>query len=232
MTLTCVADEPRDALYFERVHAVIPMIHRQNYVAWANESDERLSPARARLRSAMRTIAAATSAGFRALGDDLYDKTRWMLESRDVHDDNHLPWVRRCSRTPGPKRMEIEHECIQAWLLLAYYDFMRKSEQQALLTAGRTFRLLQLSGLLDIDLGHDATSDRANTASIHQHGMSDGSWRETEEKRRTLWAAFILDRLSGMLNDRPSALHEELVSPLTFPATRALVLLLCTCADR
>lgn len=96
---------------------------------------------------------------------------------------------------------------------------------------GRAFRLLQLSGLVDIDLGDDATSDRANTASIHQHGMPDASWRETEEKRRTVWASFILGRLPGMLNDRPRALHEELVSPLTLPATRALVLLLCPCAD-
>jgi hypothetical protein len=154
------------------------------------------------------------------MGDEMYNTTRRMLESLDVHDDNHLPWMRRSSQALGNMRPEIEHECIQAWLLLAYYDFMHKSEKQALLTAGRAFRLLQLSGLFRLDPVHDASSDRAITASeavfAHQRGMPDGSWRETEEKRRTLWAAFILDRLSGMLNDRPWALHEELVGPLTF----------------
>lgn len=208
------------------------MIHRPSYVRWANICDERLPPARVRLRSAMRTMAAATSTGFRALADDLYDKTRRMLESRDVHDDNPLPWVRRCSRTAIARRKEIELECIQAWLLLAYYDFMRKSEQQALLTAGRAFRLLQLSGLLDIDLDHDATSNRTITANdaafVRQNGLPDGSWRETEGKRRTVWVAFILDRLSGMLNDRPWALLEELVSLLMFPLTSSPILLLCT----
>lgn len=199
------------------------MIHMQSYSAWSD--GDHISPARACLRSAMRTVAAATSSGFRALGDDLYDTTRRMLESRDVHDDNHLPWIRRSSLTPGGKRTEVDLECIQAWILLAYYDFMRKSEQQAHLTAGRAFRLLQLSGLLSIDMVHDATSDRATTASeaafAHQRGIMDCSWRETEVKRRTLWAAFVLDRLSGMLNDRPWALHEELVSRLIFPGNKS-----------
>lgn len=162
----------------------------------------------------MRTIAATTSTGFRALGDGLYDKTRRMLESRDAHDNNHLSWMRRPSLSPvGYKRWtpEIELEFIQAWLLLAYYDFKQKSEQHALLTAGRVFRLLQLSGLLDIDVAaHNATGGgRVEAAMAHQ---LDGSWRETEGKRRTLWAAFLLDRLSSMLNDRTWALHEELVS--------------------
>ncbi|KAH6623647.1 hypothetical protein F5144DRAFT_583946 [Chaetomium tenue] len=204
-----------DSLYFERVHAIIPMIHRKGYAAWA-AGDDGVSPARACLRSAMRTIAAATSAGYRAMGDEMYNTTRRMLESLGVHDDNHLPWMRRSSQALGNTRPEIEHECIQAWLLLAYYDFMHKSERQALLTAGRAFRLLQLSGLFRLDPAHDASSDRATTVSeavfAHQRGMPGGSWRETEEKRRTLWAAFILDRLSGMLNDRPWALHEELIN--------------------
>jgi hypothetical protein len=40
---------------------------------------------------------------------------------------------------------------------------------------------------------------------------SDEGWIETEEKRRTLWAAFVLDCLSGMVSDRPTMLHEEMV---------------------
>jgi hypothetical protein len=183
----------------------------------------------------MRTIAATTSTGFYALGDDLYDKTRRMLESCDVHDENHLPWMRRPSLSPmGYKHSTpvIELECIQAWLLLAYYDLKQKSEQHALLTAGRVFRLLQLSGFLDIDLvAHNTTGgSRAEAAIVHQ---LDSSWRETEGKRRTLWAAFLLDRLSSMLNDRPWALHEELVSSLTlsWPAS-TLGLLSCVYIGR
>lgn len=157
------------------------------------------------------------STGFRALGDELYATTRRMLEVYDVHGENGMPWMG--AKIPHDQHTETEHECIQAWLLLAYYDFMRKPEQQALLTAGRAFRLLQLSNLLSIDkqdggkMASEQLASSSNAAAFAYLPVLDESWRETEEKRRTVWAAFILDRLSGMLNDRLWALQEELVSP-------------------
>uniref|UniRef100_A0A0B7KAU7 Zn(2)-C6 fungal-type domain-containing protein n=1 Tax=Bionectria ochroleuca TaxID=29856 RepID=A0A0B7KAU7_BIOOC len=183
-----------DLLYFERVHPIVPMIHKRRYFTWAAEGS--LSPARSCLQLAMRTMAAAMSSQFRGLGDALCAKTRRMLEMQDSHGEVGLPWA----TSMRSQRHKIEHERIQAWLLLAHYEFLRKPEQQALLTAGRAFRLLQMSRLFDVD-SQDMDSQTA----------SDEGWIETEEKRRTIWIAFILDRLSCMLKDRPWMLHEETI---------------------
>lgn len=204
---------PRDLVYFERVHPIAPMIHKGRYFTWAG--DESPAPARACLRSAMRTVASAMSAPLRVFGDALCTRTRRMLEAQDAHGDAGLPWMTRIRA----QQEHIDHELIQAWLLLAHYEFLRRHERQALLTAGRAFRLLQLSRLFDIDahdsdapaLEHSATSSSSMSSSAPQPASDDG-WIETEEKRRTLWAAFVLDRLSSMLNDRPWMLHEEIVS--------------------
>ncbi|GIJ86779.1 hypothetical protein Asppvi_005674 [Aspergillus pseudoviridinutans] len=195
-----------DLLYFERVHPIAPMIHKRRYFSWA--SDETPTPARACLRSAMRTVAAAMSTQLQALGDALYAATRRMLEAQDVHGETGLPWMTSVRGRQG----QIEHERTQAWLLLAHYEFLRMPEQQALLTAGRAFRLLQLSRLFDLDAqDENAPALSASDSSSGPQAMYEEAWIETEEKRRTLWAAFILDRLSSMLNDRPLMLHEEII---------------------
>ncbi|KAK2608937.1 hypothetical protein QQS21_002513 [Conoideocrella luteorostrata] len=203
-----------DLLYFERVHYITPMIHKRRYLAWAG--DENPSPAKACLRLAMRTLAAAMSAHYGTFSDVLYATARRMLESQDVHNDAGMPWITRISG----RREQIEHERIQAWLLLAHYEFMRKTEHQAILTAERAFRLLQLSRLFDIDLhDSDAASSKhsAPSSSDSSDGLpaglsaSDEAWIELEEKRRTLWTAFVLDRLSSMLNNQPFMLHEEII---------------------
>lgn len=199
-----------DLLYFERVHPIAPMVHKQRYFSWTGEED--VSPARSCLRSAMRTVAAAMSSQFYIFADALYSQTRRMLEAQSVGDTG-LPWM---TRTRDPQG-RIEHERIQAWLLLAHCEFLRKPEHQAHLTAERTFRLLQLSRLVELDIhdgnaptsGHSTLS--SSTSSPAPQTLPDEAWVETEEKRRTLWAAFVLDRLASMLNDRPIMLHEEII---------------------
>lgn len=205
------------------------MIHKHHYFTWADDVSP--CPARVCLRSAMRTVAAAMSAQFQTFSDVLYTTTRRMLEAQDVHGETGLPWM---TRVRGQQEQDkIEHERIQAWLLLAHYEFLRKTEHQALLTTGRAFRLLQLSRLFDLD-ARGGDGDAHTSASEHSLPSSSSSseplpapqpsvsnkawsWKETEEKRRTLWAAFILDRLSSMLNDRPLMLHEEIVGDIPGP---------------
>ncbi|KAE8373906.1 hypothetical protein BDV26DRAFT_296517 [Aspergillus bertholletiae] len=211
-----------DLLYFERVHPIAPMIHKRQYLAWAG--NENVSPARACLRSAIRTIAAAMSAQACLLADTLYSHTKRMLEMQDVRQETGLPWT---TATRGPHR-QVQNELIQAWLLLAHYEFLRKPEEDALLTSNRAFRLLQVSRAFDLDIHDVMAAPNADSTCYPPVRPSpppcvtdrDEGWIETEEKRRTLWAAFVLDCLSGMVSDRPTMLHEDMINTrLPMPET-------------
>ncbi|KAJ5278608.1 hypothetical protein N7478_003980 [Penicillium angulare] len=207
----------RDLLYFERVHPIIPMIHKDHYFSWARNGET--SPTRACLRLAVRAIAAAMSAGFDEIADVLYARTRIMLETLDVQEPAEFPWATR----PRSPHSRIDHELIQAWLLLAHCEFLRKSEQEALLTSGRAFTLLQLSTIFNVDMQNSLDSNKNDFRATRSFGpssmttnvMSKRAWVETEEMRRTIWTAFVLDRLSSMLNHRPPILHEEIVGYLS-----------------
>ncbi|KAJ5921689.1 hypothetical protein N7454_009163 [Penicillium verhagenii] len=210
-----------DLLYFERVHPIVPMIHKERYFSWTN--DENVSPSRICLRSAMRTIAAAMSSQFCAFTEPLYARTRHMLEMQEVPTETGFPWMAGSRDSSNG----VEHELIQAWLLLAHCELMRKSEQEALLTAGHAFTLLQFSHIIELDMPNVEASppseyagSTSSTPPYMATSIPDESWMETEEKRRTLWAAFVFDRLSSMLNDRPAMLHEEIIQTrLPMPET-------------
>ncbi|KID73852.1 hypothetical protein MBR_07150, partial [Metarhizium brunneum ARSEF 3297] len=132
------------------------MIHKRRYFAWAGDADT--SPARTALRSAMRTIASAMSPQFCDIVQIMYALTRRMLKTQDACGETGLPWMARPK--PPQEQQKIDHERIQAWLLLAYYDVLRNYGIQALVTARRAFRLLQLSGLYKMDAhrSHISTS--------------------------------------------------------------------------
>ncbi|KAK3987688.1 hypothetical protein QBC44DRAFT_294662 [Cladorrhinum sp. PSN332] len=190
-----------DQLYFERVHPVVPMLHQRRYFAWAD--DENPNPARAGLRSAMRAIAAAMSAQFRSLADSLYQETLRLLETR--------------SQTPTlTEGIEMLLEQIQAWLLLAHYEILRVNEHQAMLTAGRAFRLVQMARLYELDR-EETTEDGNPTSTAACPGVPqspaqpDEEFAELEEKRRTFWLAYSLDRFLCSRNDWPLTLQEEMV---------------------
>lgn len=198
-------------MYFERVNPIIPMIHKDRYFTWA--SDDNVSPARVCLRSAMRALSAAMSAEFGEIADVLYARTRHLLEVQNVQGSTGVPWMTR----PKSPRNWIDYELVQAWLLVSHYEFLRRFEQEALLTAGHAFTLLQLSGIFNVDMQQTLVSSpgelSAGPSSTIQ-AFHNGNWVQVEEMRRTIWTAFVLDRLSSMLNHRPPMLHEKAVSSI------------------
>lgn len=185
-------ENTRDQLYFDRVHDVAPIIHKQRYFAWAGQKNP--SPARACLRLAMRANAAAVSSQFQSLSDSLYTKSRQMLENLDGSEDG-FPWT----------TVKIQLEEIQAWLLLGHFEFLRMRGDRASLTAGRAFRLVQLLRLYDIDTPHG--SPLAMSPAVPEK-----SFVEAEEKRRTFWLAYGFDRFLSLTNEWPLTLCEESVS--------------------
>ncbi|KAI0891725.1 fungal-specific transcription factor domain-containing protein [Annulohypoxylon nitens] len=186
-----------DLLYFDRVHSVLPIIHRRRYLAWAGQ--EVLTPARRSLRLAIRAIAAAVSTQFPGLGNILYTETRRILEAPDM-DDQGPSWM--VGDTPLKK--------VQAWLLVAHYELMCMHEQQAMLTAGRAFRLVQLSGIYDVDRTDTSLADDTKAAASTSP-MPDESFAEAEEKRRTFWLAFSFDRFLNIRNEWLLTLYEEMI---------------------
>lgn len=184
----------RDALYFERVHPSTPMIHKARYFSWADQDSPSL--VRTALRLAMWTLAAATSTQFQDLSHRLYAATRQALHSLD-DNDRDLPW------TTG----DIQLEEIQAWLLLAYYEFVRMERHHVLLTAARAFRLVQLTQLHAVD-----ALNTPNAKDLHPGlpGTLESN-AISEEKRRTFWLAFCFDRIFNAHDSLTFTLQEEVV---------------------
>lgn len=198
-----------DQVFFDRVYPVLPLIYRRSYFSWADQANP--GAARACLQSAMRTIAAAMSAPCFALCDHLYTVTCRMLHAHRLSPNNDIPL-----------------EYIQAWLLLAHYELLRVGEHQALLTAARAFRLVLMARMHNIDLpsAEDVTlplllqqhqqpspvdslagSEMGDLASLSGEGFSP-----VEERRRTFWQAFQLDRLLCARNNYPLTISENMVS--------------------
>jgi hypothetical protein len=211
-----VAKRTRDQLYFERVHPISPIVHKQQYLEWALNQSHSPTPAQACLQRAMHTAAAAVSSQFRDIEEALYVETRAMLgslESRPVSSGRS--YRSRSASTNMPL------EQIQSWLLLAQYEFLRKDEHQAMITAGRAFRLVQLARLFDVDSPCSSPATMDFSMSVESVGSgndptmlqsSQEPFSRTEEKRRAFWMAYCLDRFLNWRNEWPLTLDEETVS--------------------
>ena len=111
-----------------------------------------------------------------------------MLEALELEDD---------------KMDSIDVEQAQAWILVTIYEFMRTNYRRGWTSAGRSFRLVQLMRLYELD--------NSDTVPIQQHGTTHIDWVETEEKRRTFWMAYSLDRFVSIRDGWPLTLHEQVV---------------------
>ena len=129
----------------------------------------------------------ALSSQFESSRELLYMETRQMLETLDLADDGLQP---------------VRIEQVQAWLLVAFYELARASYRRASISAGRAFRLVQLAHLHEIDSPGGS--------------FDEGDAVATEERRRTFWVAYCLDRLICMRSRGPLTLTEEVVSRLSF----------------
>lgn len=126
----------------------------------------------------------ALSSQFETHRDDLYRETKSMLDTLEANEEDM-------------GIVPIEH--VQAWLLLAFYEFTRTTFRRGYISAGRAFRLVQLANLHGID-------------SLDNMPQGDDAIL-IEERRRTFWVAYCLDRFIGMKGGHePLTLTEEAVS--------------------
>ncbi len=125
----------------------------------------------------------ALSSQFESSREMLYMETRQMLEALDMADDDLQP---------------VRIEQVQSWLLVAFYELARASHKRASISAGRAFRLVQLARLHEVDNPGNSVDEEDAVA--------------REERRRTFWVAYCLDRLICMRTRGPLTLMEEVVS--------------------
>lgn len=85
-----------------------------------------------------------------------------------------------------------------------------------MLTAARAFRFVQMARLSDIDApgGDLQVSPVASSSSSSTGTESNESFGDAEERRRTFWLAFSLDRFLCLQNEWPLTLQEEMASYL------------------
>ncbi|OQE09056.1 hypothetical protein PENVUL_c007G03771 [Penicillium vulpinum] len=170
-----------DQLYFDRVHPVVPMLHQSRYFSWSQRFNKPTS--HICLQFAMWALAAASSAHLQDMRESLYTRARSRIEALDYDIESSSAACLQAAQT---------------WLLLTHYEFRYMSYRRAWLTAGRAFRIIQLAKLHEIDRLNDVSINMAHPE----------AWAEAEEKRRTYWLAYCLDRFLNISDEWPLSLHE------------------------
>lgn len=162
------------------------MIHQKRYFSWARNMTK--SESCICLQRAMWTLAASLSTQYQELSDSLYLQTRERLEALELEES---------------KVESIDVKQPQAWLLLAIYEMMRTTVRRGWMSAGRAFRLVQVMRLYELD-GSDFSSRQPPS-------LSQSDWIEVEEKRRTFWMAYCVDRFVSIPKGWPLTLNEQVV---------------------
>ncbi|KAJ4146177.1 hypothetical protein NW754_001641 [Fusarium falciforme] len=183
--ITSMMHAELDQLYFDRVHPSIPILHQRRYLSWSKASHKTTS--RICLQHTTWALASLLSTQFTHLTESLYQTAKQMLESLSLE-----------SKDPHSHDTEL----VQAWALIAIYESMRTYHQQAWMSAGRAFRLVQAFHFheLDMPIKVDLTPPPEVDTFI-----------ESEEKRRVFWMAYFLDHLFSMRNDWPVTLNEHVI---------------------
>lgn len=173
----------RDQLYWEKVHQFAPIIHQRRYFSWSRRQDK--SAAQIALQYSMWTLAASAAPDCDQLTmDRLHRCASQALQVIENTDD------------PTGLKQSSDLERVQAQLLLSMYEFKHINFRQGWNTAGYAFRSIQLGWLQDIISGMNLLPDSMD-------------WTELEEKRRTFWLAFYLDRIISLRSDSPCIFAEE-----------------------
>ena len=173
----------RDELFFERVHDCIPIMHQAQYDSWSNNATK--TEQQICLQQSMWALAISASAQPISVGNLLYYDARRRLEELEA---------------AGTSTQLLEVMQVQAWLLLAIYELVRVDFRRGWMSAGRAFRRIQLMRLHELD---QVDGPLANQSPL--------SWVQKEERRRTFWLAYLLDRYVSLSNGSPATLSEEVM---------------------
>ncbi|KAF2189651.1 hypothetical protein K469DRAFT_625474 [Zopfia rhizophila CBS 207.26] len=170
-------------LYFTKIHPSLPIIHRPRFLAAMNLAPHMRPPVC--LRYIIWTLAASVTDKYDALQEHFYHRARKYAQMDEM-------------KGHGESTITLGH--CQAWILMATYEFKQMYFPRAWLSAGRGVRLAQMMQLHRLDgVGLD----------VKQCLPPPKDWTEREERRRTFWMAFCIDRYASIGTGWPMTIDER-----------------------
>ncbi|KAH3918240.1 hypothetical protein HBI56_143370 [Parastagonospora nodorum] len=170
-------------IYFTKVHLSLPIIHRPRFLAALNLAPHMRPPVC--LRYIMWTLAASATDKYEGLQEHFYQRARKYAQMDEM-------------KGHGESTITLAH--CQAWILICTYEFKQMYFPRAWLSAGRAVRLAQMMQLHRLDgIGLD----------VKQCLPPPKDWTEREERRRTFWMAFAVDRYASIGTGWPMMIDER-----------------------
>ncbi|KAF1840851.1 binuclear zinc transcription factor [Cucurbitaria berberidis CBS 394.84] len=170
-------------IYFTKIHPSIPLIHRPRFLAALNLAPHMRPPVC--LRYIMWTLAATVTDKYEALREHFYQRARKYAQMDEM-------------KGHGESTITLAH--CQFWILTCTYEFKHMYFPRAWLSAGRAVRLGQMMQLHRLDgVGLD----------VKQCLPPPKDWTEREERRRTFWMSFCLDRYASIGTGWPMTIDEK-----------------------
>ena len=169
--------------FFEKAHPSMPMVHRPRYFAAMNLAPHMRPPVC--LRYAMWCNAAAVTEKFEALQEHFYLRARKYIQQDEM-------------KGHGESMITVGH--CQTWIMLATYEFKLMYFPRAWMSAGRACRMVLMMGLHRLD---------GSGLDVKQCLPPPKDWTEREERRRTFWMSFCVDRYSSIGTGWPMTIEEK-----------------------
>ncbi|KAA6406978.1 MAG: Fungal specific transcription factor [Lasallia pustulata] len=179
-------------IYFEKLHAAVPVMHKYRYLAAMNLSPSMRPPVC--LRYAMWCLAAGATDRYSDLHTHFYQRARKYVEIDEM-------------RGHGEGCLSVAHT--QAWALISFYEYKMMYFPRAWMSTGRSVRMAQMMGLHRMDGGQ---------SDCKQVLPPPRDWIEREERRRTFWTVYCGDRYASICTGWPMTIdNKDILSNL--PAT-------------
>lgn len=159
------------------------MIHKPRFYAAMHLAPHTRPPVC--LRYAMWCNAAAMTDKYDAIQGHFYHRARKYIQQDEM-------------KGHGESMLTIAH--VQTWVLLATYEFKKMYFPRAWMSSGRASRMALMMGLNRLDTSGLQTKQCLPPVR---------DWTELEERKRTFWSTFCVDRYSSIGTGWPMAIEER-----------------------
>ena len=174
-----------ETLYFKFGSSTMPMIHKARYKAACNLPPSLGPPLALRYAIWLTGVTCSSEPRHRELKDTLYSRVTAILEQN--------------ARQTNASSASFRIGELQALCLVAIFEFMQTMFSQAWATVGRAARLAIFLNLYSLDSAKPPVK-------VSIPGPRD--FIDLEERRRTLWATYQVDRLASVGTGWPFSLQD------------------------